>query len=265
LSVEFAFYVNKNGWRARGRFIIFWEGAPTSFGTSLLSSRDYLSDIAPALHYPYVLAFEPSFIEVRHVETGALMQVIQGSNLRCLFAENPPSTTNTGNTTYSSAHYPARTPYGIAPPAPGFGSRQSVYGQFGAPAPPAAYGYVHGQDRDEIIMVSEDRVMALRLAVGSELQPSIPLQPAAQMSVPNLHMSPMQGGGPAMLPQMSMTSLHHGHHPQHAQHNPPPPGQMWGQPPPNVYPGHHHPGPPPPMHNGGAYHHPHAQYAPSLR
>ncbi|CAO1617455.1 unnamed protein product [Parajaminaea phylloscopi] len=71
---EFAFYVNRNGWRAKGNWIIHWEGNPVSF----------------ALHHPYVLAFEPSFIEVRHVETGALHQVITGYNLRCLFADVPP-------------------------------------------------------------------------------------------------------------------------------------------------------------------------------
>ena len=37
---EFAFYVNKNGWRAKGQWLINWEGNPTSF----------------ALHYPYVLS-----------------------------------------------------------------------------------------------------------------------------------------------------------------------------------------------------------------
>ncbi|KAN0061281.1 RHO1 GDP-GTP exchange protein 2 [Thecaphora frezii] len=71
---EFAFYVNKNGWRAKGNWIIHWEGNPTSF----------------AYHHPYVLAFEPNFVEVRHVETGALHQVITGVNLRCLFADVPP-------------------------------------------------------------------------------------------------------------------------------------------------------------------------------
>ncbi|SNX85831.1 probable to GDP/GTP exchange factor Rom2p [Melanopsichium pennsylvanicum] len=73
---EFAFYVNKNGWRAKGNWIIHWEGNPSSF----------------AYHHPYVLAFEPSFVEVRHVETGALHQVITGVNLRCLFADVPPPT-----------------------------------------------------------------------------------------------------------------------------------------------------------------------------
>jgi len=72
---EFAFYVNKNGWRARSDWIINWEGNPNAF----------------AMHYPYVLAFEPNFIEVRHAETGALHQVIMGYNLRCLFADSLPS------------------------------------------------------------------------------------------------------------------------------------------------------------------------------
>ncbi|KAE8254194.1 hypothetical protein A4X13_0g3505 [Tilletia indica] len=71
---EFAFYVNKNGWRSRNNWIIHWEGFPTSF----------------ALHMPYILAFEPKFVEVRHVDTGALHQVITGVNLRCLFADVPP-------------------------------------------------------------------------------------------------------------------------------------------------------------------------------
>ncbi|WFD19776.1 25S rRNA (cytosine(2870)-C(5))-methyltransferase [Malassezia caprae] len=51
---EFAFYVNKNGWRARSGWIINWEGNPNAF----------------AMHYPYVLAFEPNFIEPLP-ETGA--------------------------------------------------------------------------------------------------------------------------------------------------------------------------------------------------
>jgi hypothetical protein len=34
-----------------------------------------------------VLAFEPKFIEVRHLETGAVTQIIEGSKLRLLFAD----------------------------------------------------------------------------------------------------------------------------------------------------------------------------------
>lgn len=68
---EFAFYVNRNGWRARISWIINWEGTPTSF----------------ALHEPYVLAFEPTFVEIRHVDTGHLMQIIPGHNLKCLYSD----------------------------------------------------------------------------------------------------------------------------------------------------------------------------------
>lgn len=96
---EFAFYVNKNGWRSREKWAIIWEGQPTSF----------------ALQYPYVIAFEPSFIEVRHVETGHLVQIIPGHNINCMFADMPPSTVN-------------------APPPP----RQLMYG--GQQPPPNMYG-----------------------------------------------------------------------------------------------------------------------------
>ena len=75
---EFAFYVNKNGWRTKGSWVVNWEGNPTAF----------------AYHHPYVLAFDPSFIEVRHVESGALHQVITGNNLRYLFSDVPLVTMN---------------------------------------------------------------------------------------------------------------------------------------------------------------------------
>ncbi|KAJ1657937.1 RHO1 GDP-GTP exchange protein 2 [Dispira simplex] len=61
---EIAFYVNKNGQRARPHWVIHWEGEPTSF----------------SLWYPYILAFSPNFIEVRHVETGQCEQIIITGN-----------------------------------------------------------------------------------------------------------------------------------------------------------------------------------------
>lgn len=30
------------------------------------------------MHFPFILAFEPTFVEVRHAETGALMQIVSG-------------------------------------------------------------------------------------------------------------------------------------------------------------------------------------------
>ncbi|KAJ1950139.1 RHO1 GDP-GTP exchange protein 2, partial [Linderina pennispora] len=65
---EFAFYVNRNGQRARSNWMIHWVGSPTSF----------------KLQYPYILAFESSFIEVYHVETAAIVQVIITGNCSSL-------------------------------------------------------------------------------------------------------------------------------------------------------------------------------------
>ena len=65
---EFSFFVNRNGWRARPDWLISWEGKPQSF----------------ALSHPYLLAFDPSFIEIRHLETSVLVHIITGKNIRML-------------------------------------------------------------------------------------------------------------------------------------------------------------------------------------
>ncbi|KAG8694516.1 RHO1 GDP-GTP exchange protein 2, partial [Ceratobasidium sp. 395] len=78
---EFAFYVNEHGQRSNPDVTIYWEGAPIAF----------------ALHYPYVMAFDPAFIEIRHVKDGSLAQVIRGNDLRCLFADAQLSMTNTSD------------------------------------------------------------------------------------------------------------------------------------------------------------------------
>lgn len=67
---DFSFFVNRNGWRARPDWKIDWEGTPQSF----------------ALSYPYILAFEPSFIEVRHIDTGACVHIVTAKNIRMLHA-----------------------------------------------------------------------------------------------------------------------------------------------------------------------------------
>ncbi|KAH9851921.1 CNH-domain-containing protein [Lenzites betulinus] len=157
---EFAFYVNKAGWRSRKEFMVYWEGSPTGF----------------ALHYPYVLAFEPTFVEIRHVESGAMSQIIQGNNLRCLFADTPPSTTHRGNNNFPNA-YPQG--YGYNPGYPGMdaprSSMQSVASNgYGAPGqvPPYPSPYMPrqpaGVGRDEILMVSDDRVMRLQMTAAAQ-------------------------------------------------------------------------------------------------
>jgi len=138
---EFAFYVNKNGWRSRQDFMVHWEGSPTGF----------------ALRFPYVLAFEPTFVEIRHVETGLMSQVIPGNNLRLLFADMPPSATHSANPQHN-LYYPQQgyNPY-QAPSVHG----QSLYGQGYTPQP--QHGRYTPSGRDEILMVSDDRVLTLRL------------------------------------------------------------------------------------------------------
>ncbi|KAG6866599.1 hypothetical protein C0991_002089 [Blastosporella zonata] len=79
---KFAFYVDANGRRARNDFLIHWKGKPTAFGKVLHFVTTYLGHISNvALDGPYVLAIEPSFVEVRHTETGVLKQIIQRTNL----------------------------------------------------------------------------------------------------------------------------------------------------------------------------------------
>ncbi|RCI05119.1 RHO1 GDP-GTP exchange protein 2, partial [Rhizopus stolonifer] len=65
---EYAFYIDSKGNRLFTKFLIEWEGAPESF----------------AFCYPFVLAFDSSFIEVRNVVTGAIEQIIRGKHMRCL-------------------------------------------------------------------------------------------------------------------------------------------------------------------------------------
>ena len=65
---DFSFFVNRNGWRARPDWRIQWEGEPESF----------------ALSYPYILAFEPNFIEIRHIETSELVYIMTGRKIRML-------------------------------------------------------------------------------------------------------------------------------------------------------------------------------------
>jgi len=170
---DFAFYVNKTGWRSRKDFMVHWEGSPTGF----------------ALHYPYVLAFEPTFVEIRHVETGLMSQVIQGNNLRLLFADTPPSTTNTASPMPYNAPYPGGhgyNQYGTMPPTNAYGGRQSMSSGYG-PSPQMGYPNQYPRPsaqpfgRDEILMVSDDRVLTLRLATHSQ----VPVSDSASMvSIP---------------------------------------------------------------------------------
>jgi hypothetical protein len=64
----FAFFIDRRGRMTRPELMITWEGKPSVFGLS----------------YPYILAFEPDFIEIRNVESGQLVDIITGKNIRML-------------------------------------------------------------------------------------------------------------------------------------------------------------------------------------
>ncbi|CAE6451711.1 unnamed protein product [Rhizoctonia solani] len=72
---EFAFYVYEAGRRSKKDMIIHWEGSPTAF----------------ALHYPYIMAFDSMFVEIRHVKDGSLVQIIRGDNLLLLYTDTQSS------------------------------------------------------------------------------------------------------------------------------------------------------------------------------
>lgn len=64
---EFSFFVDRNGWRKRSDWRIDWEGVPQNF----------------ALSYPYIVAFEPNFIEIRNIDT-LQMYILPHKNTRML-------------------------------------------------------------------------------------------------------------------------------------------------------------------------------------
>ncbi|KAK2464009.1 hypothetical protein APHAL10511_003953 [Amanita phalloides] len=67
---EFGVYVNKRGFPSRpSTGTIEWEGRAETV----------------AIHPPYILLIDNQFIEVRHIKTGRLAQIMQGSGIRCLW------------------------------------------------------------------------------------------------------------------------------------------------------------------------------------
>jgi len=73
---EFGLYVDRHGIPNRSMGTIEWEGTAEHV----------------AWHPPYVLLFDTRFIEIRHVETGRLAQIISGNDMRCIW--DGRSTTN---------------------------------------------------------------------------------------------------------------------------------------------------------------------------
>ncbi|SCV05916.1 LANO_0H18008g1_1 [Lachancea nothofagi CBS 11611] len=69
---EFAFFVNSQGWRKKESYVIHWEGEPQKF----------------AIWYPYILAFDTNFIEIRKIDTGELVRCVLGDKMRLLQASS---------------------------------------------------------------------------------------------------------------------------------------------------------------------------------
>ena len=66
---EFGLYVDKHGDPSRRIGTVEWEGTAERV----------------AWHPPYILLFDTRFIEIRHVETGRLVQIISGNDIRCIW------------------------------------------------------------------------------------------------------------------------------------------------------------------------------------
>ncbi|CUM63475.1 uncharacterized protein PRCAT00001050001 [Priceomyces carsonii] len=65
---EFSFLIKGNGWRTQHDWGIYWQGNPQNI----------------ALFYPYLLAFEPGFIEIRDLDSTKLLRALIGENIRFL-------------------------------------------------------------------------------------------------------------------------------------------------------------------------------------
>ncbi|KAG8933107.1 RHO1 GDP-GTP exchange protein 2, partial [Tulasnella sp. 408] len=118
----------------------------------------------------------PTFIEVYNVDSGQLVQIIPGKNLRCLFADVPPSISNSA----ANANPHVRgNPY-MYPDVAGACSQEEERGHAGTGSSmPLSFDGNLTYTRDEIIIVSDDKVMAVRLAPPPALK-----QQLAAASVP---------------------------------------------------------------------------------
>lgn len=66
---EFGLYVDRHGDPSRPTGTVEWEGTAEKV----------------AWHPPYILLFDSRFIEIRHIDTGRLAQIIAGNDIRCLW------------------------------------------------------------------------------------------------------------------------------------------------------------------------------------
>lgn len=117
LVVEFGIYVNKHGTPSRPMGTIEWEGTAERV----------------AMHWPYILLFDSRFIEVRHVSTGLLAQIIPGHEIRCIWDGR-----GTSGTVASAGAEGFHQPMNLDPRIHAVMSAPEPLGQTGQPGRPRA-------------------------------------------------------------------------------------------------------------------------------
>ena len=159
-NIEFGLYVDKHGEPSRALSTIEWEGTAEQV----------------ALHPPYVLLFDSRFIEVRHISTGRLAQIIPGNEIHCLW-DGRGLTTNIVNTS------PENWQDGMSQDA-------RVHGAMNAPEPIIAPG------------AGPRPVRAVAQQVF-ELVPTIPLYLPGSLASPSNSTSFPQTTSPRLSPNLS--------------------------------------------------------------
>ncbi|KAG9313170.1 hypothetical protein JVU11DRAFT_6624 [Chiua virens] len=159
---EFGIYVNKHGAPSRPTGTIEWEGTAERV----------------AMHWPYILLFDSRFIEVRHVSTGLLAQIIPGNEIRCIW--DGRGTSGTAATTAAEGPH---QPMNLDPRIHAVMSAPEPLGQTGQPGRP--------------------RAIAQHVF---ELVPTVPLYPPGSLASPSQSAYFQQSASPPHSPSMMVTN-----------------------------------------------------------
>ncbi|KAH9951090.1 Dbl-like domain-containing protein [Amylocystis lapponica] len=162
---EFGLYVDRHGDPSRSLGTIEWEGTAEHV----------------AWHPPYVLLFDTRFIEIRHVETGRLAQIIPGNDMRCLW--DGRGTTNVPNT--------------VAPGPEGWHE--------GASQEPRVHGVMNSAEAVPLQPVSGPRPSRPVAQHVFELIPTIPLYLPGSLSSPLQATHFSQSNSPPHSPRLNPT------------------------------------------------------------
>ena len=158
VAIEFGIYVNKHGAPSRSTGTIEWEGTAERV----------------AVHWPYILLFDSRFIEVRHVSTGLLAQIIPGNEIRCIWDGR-----GTSGTAATTAAEGLQQPMNLDPRIHAVMSAPEPLGQIGQPGRP--------------------RAIAQHVF---ELVPTVPLYPPGSLASPSQSAYFQQSGSPPHSPSM---------------------------------------------------------------